>query len=127
MFVKVKRYKIKDGITFEDILNHKYVINEPVTYITDSCETLAYATTCAIYKPYNFEISITVGFPKDVKKFDSIDCSILIDEDFDQPYRPFYSSVNYRIDDNCFECLAFTIKEYNKFMASFYDILEEVK
>lgn len=50
---------------------------------------------------------------------------LVLDEEFGQPYTPFYSE-NYKKDIKYFPVLESCIRQYNDFLDSF-DFLEEVK
>lgn len=71
----------------------------------------------------SFEFSIDIGFTDDINYWNDYDNVIVLDEDFLQPYIPFYT--NFENDITDFPCLEKTIETYNKYMNSL-DFLEEI-
>ena len=84
----VNKYRIKSGATHSDIKNalnlHHFPISTHVSYISKDA---IYGT----HKTIASRISVNVGFPEDLSKWDSFDHVLVLDEDFGQPYTPFYS------------------------------------
>lgn len=71
---------------------------------------------------------IYIGFPdfeKGLVEWDDFDFVLVLDDDFGQPYTPFYGK-NYKKDIQDFPCLEFVIEKYNEFMDSFDFLCEDL-
>ena len=77
-----------------------------------------------ILPEYDFEFSIDICFKPDISDWNDFDNVLVLDEDFLQPYTPFYGN-NYKKEVSNFPCLEYCIEKYNKFMDGF-DFLCEV-
>ena len=73
---------------------------------------------------YDFEFSIDICFKEDISDWNDFDNVLVLDEDFGQPYTPFYGK-NYKKEISNHPCLEYCIEKYNEFMDSF-DFLCEV-
>lgn len=74
------------------------------------------------------EFSINIGFPdfeKGLVEWDDFNYVLVLDDDFGQPYTPFYGK-NYKKDIQDFPCLEFVIEKYNEFMDSFDFLCEDL-
>lgn len=71
----------------------------------------------------SFNFSVDIGFTDDINNWNDCDNVIVLDEDFLQPYTPFYA--NFENDITNFPCLEKTVETYNDYMDSL-DFLEEV-
>ena len=71
------------------------------------------------------ELSVSICFLPDLDVWDDFNNILVLDEEFGQPYTPFYSE-NYKKDIKYFPVLEYCIRQYNDFLDSF-DFLEEVK
>ena len=72
--------------------------------------------------------SIYIGFPdfeKGLAEWDDFNFVLVLDDDFGQPYAPFYGK-NYKKDIQDFPCLEFVIEKYNEFMDSFDFLCEDL-
>ena len=67
---------------------------------------------------YNFEFSISIYFKDDIGDWNDFDNVLVLDEDFLQPYTPFYGK-NYKKEISNHPCLEYCIEKYNEFMDSF--------
>ena len=71
------------------------------------------------------ELSVSICFLPDLDVWDDFNNILVLDEEFGQPYTPFYSE-NYKKDIKGFPVLEYCIRQYNDFLGSF-DFLEEIK
>ena len=108
----INRYKIKNGYTIDDVLKElkkrKIYVNEGnASYINENARY-------SFSKPLDDDdlIGVCVGFPEDISTWDDIGYVLVLDEDFGQPYMPFYNG------KEMFSFLKETIDSYNKFMDS---------
>lgn len=72
--------------------------------------------------------SISIGFPdfeEGLVKWEDFNFVLVLDNDFGQPYTPFYGK-NYKKDIQDFPCLEFVIEKYNEFMDSFDFLCEDL-
>ena len=71
---------------------------------------------------------IYIGFPdfeEGLVEWDDFNFVLVLDDDFGQPYTPFYGK-NYKKDIQNFPCLECVIEAYNKFMDSFDFLCEDL-
>ena len=71
---------------------------------------------------------ICIGFPdfeKGLVEWDDFNFVLVLDDDFGQPYTPFYGK-NYKKDIQNFPCLEFVIEAYNEFMDGFDFLCEDL-
>lgn len=118
---KIKRFKLRDGVTKDDLLALKF--KSGGTWIKEDAEL--YKCRIFEYKPTDFEYSINIAFGNNISEWNDFDNIIIIDEDFLQPYTPFYGD-NFGKEVNNFPSLENVIQNYNKFMSSL-GIFEEIK
>ena len=114
--MKIKQFKLREGVTLEDLKKEKWLEPGGTWMQKDS-------VLCG-FKYMDEDITLNIAFPEDLSKWDDFMYVELIDEDFGQPYTPFYGD-NYGKDITNFPFLEKIIKIYNKYMSSF-DFLEEV-
>ena len=117
----VNKYHIKDNITKEDIqqeLKQRHLpIGQHGTYISKDSKF-------STYKTLEKNIDVCIAFPEDLSKWDSFDHVLVLDDDFGQPYEPFYAADE---DENRrFPFVFNIIGQYNKFMNSL-SFLERIK
>ena len=120
MMKQIKRFKLKDGITINDIRQECRIFREGGSWINHDS---AYFISCDV-TPQNSrgsEISLEIGFPKDLSKWDDFDFVLVLDEEFGQPYTPFYGDYN-----QPFPFLAGVIHMYNEVMERFPFLEEKV-
>lgn len=127
--MRIKRYKLKDGITKEDLIKAGCKEGTAIWIIKEGCTLYKTHWVSIPYisrgKKYKFECSIDIGFTENLENWNDFDNIIVLDEDFLQPYTPFYGN-NFGKNIKNFPCLEATIKEYNCYMDSL-SFLEEVK
>lgn len=106
----IKRYKLKDGVTHEFLLANG--CKEGGVWIDESA-------VFYISKPLVDEVSLNIGFPDDLSKWNDVYYILVLDEDFGQPYTPFYHYAQTRIrGGKPFKFLSRVIAAYNKTMDS---------
>lgn len=113
---KIKRFKLRDGVTMNSIRATHKDIREGGAYMTPDSEWF-------LCKTLHEEIEANICFPHDLSRWNDFDHIILIDEDFGQPYEPFYGQ-NYGREINDFPFLEDVIESYNAWLSSL-DFLEE--
>lgn len=117
----INDYKIKDGITMEDIkaeiLEKHLPWNGASTYIHKDA-------VHSTFRVLTQDISVNIAFPQDLSTWDSYEHVLVMDENFGQPYYPFYTA-----DENESKRFPFVLNIiglYNKFMDSL-SFLERVE
>jgi hypothetical protein len=118
--MKIKRFKLKDNITREDLIALGF--RNGGSWIKKDAEL--FLERCFEYKNTHFEFSVGIAFSSDINDWNDFDNVLVMDEDFGQPYTPFYGD-NYGKDIHGFPTLENTILKYNEFMSGL-GILEEV-
>lgn len=71
---------------------------------------------------------ICIGLPdfeKSLAEWDDFNFVLVLDDDFGQPYTPFYGK-NYKKDIQNSPCLEFVIEKYNEFMDGFDFLCEDL-
>ena len=118
--MKAKSYKLKYTPTEGQLIDARaklggiWINKESVFYISKFFEL----------PEYDFEFSIDICFEGDISDWNDFDNVLVLDEDFGQPYTPFYGK-NYKKEISNHPCLEYCIEKYNEFMDSF-DFLCEV-
>ena len=117
--MKIKRFKIKPGV---DIFVHpcgriQRIIYGPVKYVNENSVGGFWESLC-------HGISVTIAFPQDLSEWDDFDYILVLDEDFGQPYVPFYHFLEGKIEKP-WDGLREVIEAYNEFMSSL-TFLEEI-
>ena len=115
--MKAKSYKLKYIPTKEQII--KLGARPGGTWINQDSDlyisiTRKFPGSCGYF-------SISIGFPdfeKGLAEWDDFNFVLVLDDDFGQPYTPFYGK-NYKKNIQNFPCLEFVIETYNEFMDSF--------
>lgn len=118
--MKIKRFKLKDNITKDDLIALKF--RNGGSWIKEDAEL--FLSRYFKYGKYDFEYSIDIAFSSDINDWNDFDNVLVMDEDFGQPYTPFYGD-NYGKDINNFPVLEMVINKYNQFMSSL-GIFEEI-
>lgn len=118
--MKIKRFKVKDGVTKEDLIALGFASGG--TWVKKDAKLFR----CRIfeYTPTHFEYSISIVFGDDINDWNDFDNVLILDEDFCQPYTPFYGD-NFGKEIYDFPSLENVIYRYNKFMSEL-GIFEEV-
>ena len=110
--MKIKRFKLKDGITKDDLVTlgfksgGTWVHKDAKLFI---CKEFR-------YKKFDFDYSISIAFGPDLNDWNDFDNVLILDEAYCQPYTPFYGD-NYGKDINDFPVLESVIVNYNDFMS----------
>ena len=116
---QIQRFKLKPNITDDDLTKLGFKISPSNEYY--------YYCRYFTNKKLNFEISITIKIPKDMEPWDDVTNVDVLDEDFLQPYTPFYAELKRQSKNEyqpSFHALNWAIDTYNKYMSSL-DILEK--
>ena len=126
MELKIKRFKLKEGRPTQEDLE-KYGFREGGSWIIKDAKWFISKIIRKEDKRYqDYEDSFNLAFKKDLNDFNDFDNVLVLDEEFGQPYTPFYGYMENNDNKEPFPLLAWVISEYNEWMSSF-DFLEEVK
>ena len=118
--MKAKNYKLKYTPTEKQLIESG--ANSGGSWIDKSSKL--HISKSFILPQYDFEFSIDICFKPDISDWNDFDNVLVLDEDFLQPYTPFYGN-NYKKEISNHPCLEYCIEKYNEFMDSF-DFLCEV-
>lgn len=115
--MEIARFKMKPGIKLEDIPG----LRDGGSWIHKKAVKFA---TFSLYAKY--DITLNIGFPNDISKWNDFDYVLVLDEDFGQPYTPFYNRWN-KVDNDFIppKIMRYIIEKYNKIMQNL-PYLEEV-
>lgn len=110
--IKIKRYKLKDGTTEEELIafgakeggSYKYYLNKFIRVNYPKGR-------------FGFDFSINIGFNEDISDWNDYDNVLVMDEDFCQPYTAFYGD-NYGKEIKNFYVIEECIRQYNEYMDS---------
>lgn len=130
----VKRFRLKPNADISSV-----PVTEHMGYVHKDFHR-GFWKTLAIYDPetephpyFNNElirylntITLNVVFPEDLSQWNDYDYILVMDEDFGQPYTPFYNQYNEKIDEREKPFLGLVIRAYNEIMESL-PYLEEIK
>lgn len=128
--MKIKRYKLKPNITKEQL--EKYGLKDGGSWVFNGCKHYIHKYFHVKFlcqysekktRKGSFEFDIYIGFNDDISNWNDYDNILIMDEDFCQPYTPFYTDFENDVTD--FPCLEKVIETYNKYMDSL-DFLEEI-
>lgn len=123
--MKAKTYRIKAGTTAEDLKNISGVRDNFFGIIKEDCDLLV--SRDFEMPEHDFEFSVGIAFnsknPEDWNDLDNVE---VLDEDFLQPYSPFYAGQYYKRNVENFPCLEYCVEKYNEFMDS-VPVLEPVQ
>ena len=120
--MKIKRFKMKSDadISVFPWGRVKYIeYGQPgaMTFVNEN-------SVCGFWDTLCHGVSINIAFPEDLKEWNDFDYILVLDEDFGQPYGPFYHFMEGKIQEP-WPVLIEVINAYNEFMSSF-DWLEEI-
>lgn len=129
---KIKRYKLKDGITKEQLLKLGCRESENLSYICKGavigktnpikiCYTYKHRTKNGNFKTIKTtsEFDIDIAFTENLQQWNDFDNVLVLDSDFCQPYYPFYDYMNGKIGIKTSpKVLPLLVSEYNKYMDS---------
>jgi hypothetical protein len=137
---KIKRYKLKDGITKDQLLQMGCKESENLTYIckgavigkTKNIEIKIsheykdeYGNLKTIHDTSEFDVDI--AFTDNIQNWNDFDNIIVLDSDWCQPYYPFYDYMMGKMKaSEAPRILPLLVAEYNNYMDSL-EFLEEVK
>ena len=126
MGLKIKRFKLKEGRPTQEDLE-RYGFREGGSWIIKGAEWFVSKIIRKEDTRYrDYEFSFNLAFKDDLTDFNDFDNILVLDEEFGQPYTPFYGYIENNGDEEPFPFLAWVISEYNEWMSGF-DFLEEVK
>ena len=114
--VKINRYKLKDNIQEADL--EKFPLKQGGRFIAADVSVF-------LYNAIGKDISLNIGFPKDLSKWNDFDYITVIDDEFGQPFLPFYKYLDGTDANNVSPFLRRVIANYNKTMDS-YEFLEKL-
>lgn len=120
--MKAKRYKLKYVPTVDQLLDAGFRYGG--TWIHEN--SLMFASRCFEIPGTGGELSVSICFNADLDDWDDFNNVLVLDEDWGQPYMPFYSENCKRREITGWPVLEYCIQQYNDFLNSF-DFLEEVK
>lgn len=119
--MKIKRFKLKENIAKEKLISLGF--KSGGSWIKKDSEL--FLSKCFYYNKTHFEYSISIAFGSDINDWNDFDNVLILDEDFCQPYTPFYGD-NYGKDIDGFPTLENVIAKYNEFMSGL-GIFEELE
>lgn len=117
--MKAKSYKLKYTPTDEQLI--KAGARNGGSWINK--ESVLFISRSFYLKTFDFEFSVGLCFNENRSDWNDFDNVLVLDEDFGQPYTPFYN--HYKEEVSSFPCLEYCIEKYNEFMDSL-DFLCEV-
>lgn len=112
--MRIKRFKLKDNVTKEQLTKLGFT-HGGIWVKTDA--------KWILWRDFGW-YSINVVFGENINDWNDFDYVLVLDEDFGQPYIPFYDSLDKDILDS--STLGGVVENYNKFMSNL-DIFEEIK
>lgn len=107
---KIKRYKLKNDITKDELLSYGFKLGG--SWINKDADI--FISKNFYFKKSDFEFSINIALDSNTLDFDDFDNVLVIDEDFGQPYTPFYDYFDENVSD--FKVLEYVINCYNTTM-----------
>lgn len=118
----IKRFKLKEGRPTNEDLD-RYSFRDGGSWIIKDAILFCSKIIRKEDKDYHrdYEISFNMAFGEDPSVFDDFNNVLVLDEEFGQPYTPFYGYLNGEIEE--FPFLSWVVSEYNEWMSSF-DFLE---
>lgn len=122
--MKAKSYKLKYIPTAEQLI--KLGARPGGTWINQYSDL--YISITREFPDSCGDFIISIGFPdfeKGLAEWDDFSFVLVLDDEFGQPYTPFYGK-NYKKDIQNFPCLEFVIEKYNEFMDSFDFLCEDL-
>lgn len=137
---KIKRYKLKDSITKEQLLKMGCKESENLSYI---CKGAVLGKTNCIDIHFTYphigrngktkqikatsEFDVDIAFTDNIQNWNDFDNIIVLDSDWCQPYYPFYNYLDGKIGIKTSPMvLPLLVAEYNKYMDNL-EFLEEIK
>ena len=87
--MQTAKFKLKDNITLDEI--KKEVKKKHISF-ADNGMWVHKDSVFVIWVTIADDITLNVAFPENLSKWNDFDFILLLDEDFGQPYVPFYES-----------------------------------
>ena len=122
--MKAKSYKLKYIPTKEQLI--KLGARSGGTWINQYSDL--YISIAREFPDSWGDFIIFIGFPdfeKGLAEWDDFSFVLVLDDEFGQPYTPFYGK-NYKKDIQNFPCLECVIEKYNEFMDHFDFLCEDL-
>lgn len=110
---KIARFRLKSVIDLNQIKTSPHA------------SFIAKDATKSCFYPLVDSITVNIGFPDDLSKWNDFDYILILDEDFGQPYGPFYHYLNGELKEP-FPFLEKVVQKYNKTLRHL-SYLEEIK
>lgn len=104
--MKIKHYKLRDGIAKEDL--------EAAGFHSGSWQRKDDHEWMSMWRPLYDEIEIDIDVDLTTREWDDFENVLVMDDDFGQPYTPFYNYLNGKT--NLFQILEHVVDAYNNFM-----------
>ena len=117
--MKIKRFKMKPDADISVFPWSKIpkIIHGKVSYVNED-------SICGYWDLLCHEISVIIAFSEDLSRWNDFDYVLVLDEEFCQPYGPFYHFMSGEIKEP-WNGLKEVIEAYNEFMSSLI-FLEEI-
>lgn len=112
---KIKRFKLKPNADLSSIPEIQYMTYVHKNAVRGFCHTLDEREL----------IDVCIVFPAELSEWNDFDYVLVLDDEFGQPFTPFYDYMN-APNDKPFPFLRKIIHTYNEFMSSL-PYLEEMK
>lgn len=122
--MKIKRFKLRETpqLTVDELLSNGFKESENCSYVLEGAKYIKRFD--GYRRESNFEYSICIAFKEDLI-FDDYTNVLVLDDDFGQPYTPFYNLLDSPDREHNPPALVTVVQDYNKFMSSL-TFLEEV-
>ena len=123
----INDYKKKDGVTAAEIKSELKAKRLPIS--VGHCSYIHKDGLFSTHKMLDGEISVNICWPANLKTWDSFEHVLVMDEDFGQPYVPFYDldeKLNCNPNKSVNKFALNIAGQYNKFMDSL-GFLERIK
>lgn len=118
---KVKRYRLIDGFNLDD-WKDKYGFKDGGSWACKDSEH--YILKSMLFDNYEFSVYLCLPSEDKIKDWNDYDYMLVIDDDFVQPYDPFYKHYEEEVDN--YWCLEQLINMYNRWMDSLEFLKEAV-
>ena len=114
---KIARFRMRPNVTLKNLK----CLREGGSWIHKD------ATRFMLIDIYDkYDITLNIGFPEDLSKWDDFNYVLVLDEEFGQPYTPFYAYMDGTWQKRESPVLNQIIKNYNEEMRNL-PFLEEIK
>ena len=124
-YKRVKNWTPKKTPPYEKIKLFKLKPNADISSVSESTHFSYISKDCVrgFFVNLGHEITLNVGFPKNLLKWNDWNYVLVIDEEFGQPYTPFYKYLINEIE--AFPALLEIVHAYNEEMSKL-EYLEEI-